>query len=89
MEEDRIHYFLSVMHGDELQTFKKINNPSRDNLAEILAVIRKNYVKPQSTATAKHIFQRLVSTPADQKLNDFMHKLQKLAEKHSDLVPQR
>ena len=53
-EDDRINYFHSLMRRDALQTFKNINGPTRENLAEILAVFRRKYVKPQSMATAKH-----------------------------------
>ena len=45
-EEDRTNYFHSLMGGDALQTFKNINGPTRENLGEILAVFRRNYVKP-------------------------------------------
>ena len=45
-EDDRINYFLSLMRGDALQTFKNINGPTRENLEEILAVFRRKYVKP-------------------------------------------
>ena len=78
-EEDRINYFHSLMMGDALQTFKNINGPTRENLGEILAVFRRKYVKPQSMATAKHKFQKLVLNPANQKLVDFLDELQKLA----------
>ena len=78
-EEDRINYFHSLMKGDALQTFKNINGPTRENLKEILAVFRRKYVKPQSMATAKHQFQKLVFNPANQKLVDFLDELQKLA----------
>ena len=78
-EEDRINYFHSLMRGDALQTFKNINGPTRDNLGEILAVFRRKNVKPQSMATAKHKFQKLVFNPANQKLVDFLDELQKLA----------
>ena len=67
------------MRGDVLQTFKNITSPNRGNLGEILTVFRKKYVKPQSVATAKHKFQRLVFNPANQKLIDFLDELQKLA----------
>ena len=67
------------MRGDALQTFKNITSPNRENLGEILAAFRWKYVKPQSMATAKHKFQRLVSNPANQKLIDFLDELQKLA----------
>ena len=78
-EEDEINYFQSLMRGDALQTFKNISSPNRENLAEILTVFRRKYVKPQSMATAKHKFQQLVFNPANQKLIDFLDELQKLA----------
>ena len=78
-EEDKINYFNSLMRGDALQTFKNITSPNRENLGEILTVVRRKYVKPQSMATAKHKFQRLVFNPSNQKLIDFLDELQKLA----------
>ena len=42
-------------------------------------MFRRKYVKPQSMAAAKHKFQRLVFNPTNQKLNDFLDELQKLA----------
>ena len=78
-EEDRINYFLFLMRGDALQTFKNINGPTRENLGEILAVFRRKYVKRQSMATAKHKFQKLVFNLANQNLVDFLDELQKLA----------
>ena len=78
-EEDKINYFHSLMRGDALQTFKNITSLNRENLAEILTVFPRKYVKPQSMATAKHKFQRLVFNPANQKLIDFLDELQKLA----------
>ena len=71
-EEHKIKYFDSLMKGDALQTFKNVNGPTRENLGEILAVFRKKYVKPQSMATAKHKFQKLVFNPANQNLVDFL-----------------
>ena len=78
-EEDKLHFFHSLMRGDALQTFKNIISPNRENLTEILTVFRRKYVKPQSMATAKHKFQQLVFNPANQKLIDFLDELQKLA----------
>ena len=78
-EEDKINYFHSLMRGDALQTFKNITSPNRENLGEILTMFRRKNVKPQSMATAKHKFQRLVFNPANQKLIDFLDELQKLA----------
>ena len=67
------------MRGDAPQTFKNITSPNRENLGVILTVFRRKYVKPQSMATAKHKFQRLVFNPSNQKLIDFLDELQKLA----------
>ena len=78
-QEDKINYFHSLIRGDALQTFKNTTTPNRESLGEILTVFRRKYVKPQSMATAKHKFQRLVFNPANQKLIDFLDELQKLA----------
>ena len=78
-ENDRINYFHSLMRGYALQTFKNINGPTRENLGESLTVFRGKYVKPQSMATAKDKFQKLVFNPANQKLVDLLDELQKLA----------
>ena len=78
-EEDKINYFHSLMRGDAFQTVKNITSPNRENLGEIFTVFRRKYVKPQSMATAKHKFQRLVFNPANQKLIDFLDEFQKLA----------
>ena len=78
-EKDKINHFHSLMRGDALQTFENITSPNRVKLGEILTVFRRKYVKPQSMATAKHKFQRLVFNPANQKLIDFLDELRKLA----------
>ena len=78
-EGDKINYFHSLMRDDALQTFKNISSPNPENLAEILIVFRRKYVKPQSMATARHKFQQLVFNPSNQKLIDFLDELQKLA----------
>ena len=78
-EDDRINYFHSLMKGDALQTFKNNNGPTQEILVEYLAVFPRKYVKPQSMATAKHKFQKLVFNPANQKLVDFLDELQRLA----------
>ena len=85
-EDDRINYFHSLLRGDALQTFKNINGPTRENLEENLAVFRRKYVKPQSMATAKHKFQKLVFNPANQKLVDFLDEIQKLAKDASGIA---
>ena len=77
-EEVKINYFHSLMRGEALQTFKNITTPNRENLGQIQTVLPRKHVKPQSMATAKHKFQRLVFNPANRKLIDFLDELQKL-----------
>ena len=79
IEEDKLNYFHSLMRGDALQTIKNITTPNRGNFGEILTVFRRKNVKPQSMATAKHKFQRMVFKLAIQNTIDFLDGLQKLA----------
>ena len=67
------------MRGDALQAFKNISSQNRENLAEILTVFRRKYVKTQSMATAKLKFQHLVFNPAKLKLIELFEELQKVA----------
>ena len=67
------------MRGDALQTLKIITSPNRGRLGEILTVFRRKYVKPQSMATVKDTFRRIVFNPANEKIIDFQDELQKLA----------
>ena len=78
-EEGRINYFDSLMRKGALQTIKIVSNPTRENLREMLAVFRGNYVKLQSIATANCRFQKLVFNPANQILAYFPTEFQKLA----------
>ena len=66
---------------DLFQTSLKIHNQliEEDKINYFLTVFRRKYMKPQSMATAKHKFQRLIFNPANQKLIDFLDELQKLA----------
>ena len=68
------------MRGDALQKHSKtLPAQLREKLEEILVIFRRKYVKPQSMATAKHKFQKLVFDPSKQKLVDFLDDLQRLA----------
>ena len=76
-EENRTNYFHSLMRGDALQTFKDITSLNRENSKEVLTVLSR---KPQSSATGKHKFQRLIFNRANQNLINFLEELEKLAE---------
>ena len=75
-EDNEINCVHSLMRGDELQTFKNVTSPNKEIFREILTVFRTKYVKPQSMATTRDIFQQLVFNPANQKLIDLLDELQ-------------
>ena len=66
-KKTKFNYFHPVLRGDALQTFKNITGFNRENLGEFMIVFRRKNLKPQSMATAKYKFQRLVFNPAKQK----------------------
>ena len=78
MKMNNIH---SLLHKDPLQTFRKINTVNRQTLEDILAVFRRKYVKPESQATAKHKWHRLVFDINTKKLPDSLEELNQGAEK--------
>ena len=61
--------------------FRNINTANRQTLEDILAVFRRKYVKPESQATAKHKWHRLVFDTNTMKLPDFLEELNQGAEK--------
>ena len=80
-ETMKINHFHSLLRKNALQTFCKINTTNRQLLEDILAVFRRKYVKPESQATAKHNWHRLVFDPNTMKLPDFLEELNQGAEK--------
>ena len=80
-EAMKINHFHSLLKKNALQTFRNINTANRQTLKDILAVFRRKYVKPESQATAKHKWHRLVFDPNTMKLPDFLEELNQGAEK--------
>ena len=80
-EEMKINHFHAHLRGLTLKTFKNIQRTPTTTLEEILVVFRRKYVKPESSASAKHRFHCLVFDPERQKLPDFLEELQESAEK--------
>ena len=66
-----------------LQTFRNFNTTNQQTLEDILAVFRKKYVKPESQATAKHKWHRLVFDLNTIKMPDFLEERNQDAEKAS------
>ena len=80
-EEMKINHFHAHLRGLALKTFKNIQRTPSTTLEDILRVFRRKYVKPESSASAKHRFKRLFFDPENQKLPDFLEELQESAEK--------
>ena len=80
-ETMKINHFHSLLRKNALQTFRNINTDNRQTLEDILAVFRRKYVKPESQATAKHNWHRLVFDPNTMKQPDFLEELNQGAEK--------
>ena len=79
-ETMKINHFHSLLRKNALQTFRNINSTNRQTLEDILAVFRRKYVKPESQATAKHKWHKLVFDPNTMKLPDFLEELNQGAE---------
>ena len=80
-EQMKINHFLSLLQKGALQTFTNINNTNRQTLEDVLVIFRRKYVKPESQATAKHKWHRLIVDPNTMKLPDFLEELNQGAEK--------
>ena len=70
-----------MLRKNALQTFRNIRSANRQTLEEILAVFRRKYVEPESQATVKHKWLKLVFDPNTMKLPDFPKELNQGAEK--------
>ena len=77
----KINHFHAHLRGLELKTCKNIQRTPTTTLEDILKIFRRKYVKPESSASAKHRFNRLAFDTENQKLPDFLEELQKSAEK--------
>ena len=80
-EEMKINHFHAHLRGLAIKTFKNIQRTPSTTLEDILKVFRRKHVKPESSASAKHRFNRLFFDPENQKLPDFLEELQESAEK--------
>ena len=80
-DQMEINHFHSLLRKNALQTFRNISTPNRQTLEDVLVIFRRKYVKPESQATAKHKWHRLVFDPNTTKLPDFLEELNQGAAK--------
>ena len=80
-EQMKINHFHSLLRNNALQTFRNISTANRQTLEDVPVIFRRKYVEPESQATAKHKWHRLVLDPNTMKLPDFLEELNQGAEK--------
>ena len=80
-EQMKINHFHSLLRKNALQTFRNISTANRQFLEDVLVIFRRENVKPESQATAKHKWHRLVFDPNTMKLPDFLEEINQGAEK--------
>ena len=81
LEQMKINHFHSLLRKNAFQTFRNNCTANRQTLEDVLVIFRRKYVKPESQATAKHKWHRLVFDPNTTKLPDFLEELNQGAEK--------
>ena len=79
-EQIKINHFHSLLRKNALQTFRNISTANRQTHEDVLVIFRQKYVKPESQATSKHKWHRLVLDPNTTKLPDFLEALNQGAE---------
>ena len=80
-EHMKVNHFHFLLRKIALQTFRNIKSSNRQTLEEVLVIFRRENVKPESQATAKHKWHRLTFDPDTTKLPDFLEKLNQEAKK--------
>ena len=79
-QQEKIHYFHSLLRGDALQTFRNMTETTKTNINDIITGFRRRYVKTKSVATARCKWENLTFDPANQTFQDFLETYQKLAQ---------
>ena len=80
IEAMKINHFHAHLRKNALQTFRNISALNKKTLNDVLIVFRRNYVKPESQATAKHKWHKLTFDPNTKSLPDFLEELNECAE---------
>ena len=80
-EAMKINHFHVRLRKEALQTIKNISALNKKTLDDVLIVVRRKYVKPESQATAKHKWHKLTFDPNTKSLPDFLEELNESAER--------
>ena len=88
-EQMNINHFYSLLRKNAIQTFPNISTTNRQTLEDVLVVFRRKYVKPETQATAKHKWHRLLIDPKTMKLPDFLEEINQGAKKRLETTHKR
>ena len=80
-EAMKINHFHAHLRKEALQTFRNISAVNRKTLDDVLIVFRRNYVKPESQATAKQKWHKLTFDPNTKSLPYFLEELNECAKR--------
>ena len=80
-EAMKINHFHAHLRKEALQTFRNISASNKKTLDDVLIVLRRKYVKPESQATAKHKWHKLTFDPNTKSLPDILEELNECAER--------
>ena len=85
----KIILFLSHLPIEALQTFKNINDSTKQMLESVLISFRRKYVRQQSQATAKPKSDKLIFNYSTKSLPYFIEELNECAERAFGPLPQQ
>ena len=74
-EQMKTIHLHSLLRKGVLQTLRNIRTANIQTLEDVLVIFRREYVKPEFQATAKHKWHHLVFDPNTMKLPDFLEEL--------------
>ena len=80
-EAKKINHFHAHLRKEALQTFRNISALNKKTLDDVLIVFRRQYVKPESQATAKHKWHKLTIDPNRKSLPDFFEEINECAKR--------
>ena len=80
-EDMKIIHFYADLSGFGAQDIQEHTTNPKHDFRRHTQILKRKYVKPETSASAKHSFNRLSFDPENQKLPDFLEELKESAEK--------
>ena len=78
-EIQKTNYFHSLLRGEALQAFRKLDDTKKDSLEDIITTFKRRFGDYLSMAKARCEWDTLKLDPSTQKLQEFLNSLHKTA----------